>query len=113
MRDWYSMDQLHDEVRPAGRRGPGVENSGDVDMIHHCQGLPLGLEAGDYLARVHAWLNDLEGHAALDRLQLLGHINHSHPSFTNLLEELVRPNLSAELFVGLVDRGAIVNREGR
>ena len=36
-------------------------------MVHQGQGLPLGLEAGDDLPRVHAGLDDLEGHLAADR----------------------------------------------
>ena len=43
------MDQLHDEVGPAGLGGAGVEDAGDVEMVHHGQGLPFGLEAGDDL----------------------------------------------------------------
>ena len=46
-----------------------VEDAGDVDVVHHRQGLPLGLEAGDDLAAVHARLDDLEGDLALHRLR--------------------------------------------
>ena len=49
--DRHAMDQLHDEVRAAAVRGAGIEDLGDVGMVHHGQGLPLGLEAGDDLAR--------------------------------------------------------------
>ena len=37
-------------------------------MVHQGQGLPLGLEAGDDLAAVHARLDDLERDLAADRL---------------------------------------------
>ena len=67
--DRHAVDQLHDEVRQAVGRGPGVEHAGDVDMVHHRQGLPLGLEAGDDLAAVHARLDDLERDLALHRLR--------------------------------------------
>src|SRR5262249_19909017 len=54
------------------------------------QRLPLGLEASDYLAAVHAGLNDLEGDAAFDRLLLLGHVNQSHAALADQFEQLVR-----------------------
>ncbi len=80
------MDQLHDEVRPAGFRRPGVEDAGDVDMVHHGQGLPLGLEAGDDLPGVHARLDDLEGDLALHGAGLLGHVDGAHAAFADLLQ---------------------------
>ena len=46
----------------------GVEHLGDVRMVHHRQRLPLGLEAGDDLPRVHARLDDLQRDPAADRL---------------------------------------------
>ena len=58
-------------------------------MVHHRQGLPLGLEAGDDLAGVHSRLDDLQGDLAADRLPLLGHVDHAHPALANLLQELV------------------------
>ena len=66
--DRHALDQLHDEVRPAGLGGAGVEDPGDVGVVHQGQGLPLGLEPGDDLARVHARLDDLQRHPAADRL---------------------------------------------
>ena len=75
---------------PAGFRGPGVEDAGDVDMVHHGQGLPLGLEAGDDLPAVHARLDDLEGDLALHGLGLLGHVDGAHAALADLLQQLVR-----------------------
>jgi hypothetical protein len=40
-------------------------------------------------ARVHAGLDDLQRHAAPDRLLLLGHEHQTHPSLADLLEQLV------------------------
>ena len=65
--DRDAADQLHDEVGPARVGGAGVEHLGDVGVVHQRQGLPLGLEAGDDLPRVHARLDDLQGHLAADR----------------------------------------------
>ena len=54
--DRNTLDQFHHEVGPARLGGPGVEDLGDVGMIHQCQGLPLGLEARDDLLGVHPGL---------------------------------------------------------
>ena len=59
-------------------------------MVHHRQGLPLGLEAGDDLPRVHARLDDLQRDGPLDRLGLLGHEHDAHAAFADLLQQLVR-----------------------
>ena len=47
--DRHALDQFHDEVGPAGVGGAGVEDPGDVGVVHQGQRLPLGLEAGDDL----------------------------------------------------------------
>ena len=93
--DRHAVDQLHDEVGPAGFRGPGVEDAGDVDVVHHGQGLPLGLEAGDDLPAVHPRLDDLERDLAPDGPGLLGHVDRAHAAFADLLQELVRPDHGA------------------
>ncbi len=74
-------------------------------MVHQRQGLPLGLEAGDDLAGVHAQLDDLQGHAPLDRLALLGRPHGAEAAFTQLLEKFVAVDDRAEFFrVRLVKR---------
>ena len=87
--------EAHREVGTAHRQelpegaDPGpvatVEDPGDVDMVHHRQGLPLGLEAGDHLAAVHARLDDLERGLALHGLGLLGHEDRAHAALADLL----------------------------
>ena len=67
-------------------------------MVHHRQRLPLGLEPGDHLPRVHARLDDLQRHAPLDRLVLLGHEDDAHAAFADLLQQLVGADLGAGLF---------------
>ena len=64
-------------------------------MVHHRQRLPLGLEAGDHLPRVHARLDDLQRHPPLDRLGLLGHVDHAHAPFADLLQQLVGADFRA------------------
>ena len=91
--DGDALDQLHHEVRPASVGAAGIEHAGDVGMVHHRQRLPLGLEAGDHLLAVHARLDDLERDAAADRLLLLGHVDHAHAPFADLLQELVGADL--------------------
>ena len=39
--------------------------------------------------RVHARLDDLQGHLPPDRLGLLGHVDDAHAPFADLLQELV------------------------
>ena len=58
-------------------------------MVHHGQRLPLGLEAGHNLPCVHSQLDDLQRHAAPDRLLLLGHIDNPAAAFADLLQEPV------------------------
>ena len=87
-----ALDQLHDEVGPAGVGGAGVEHPGDVGVVHHRQGLPLGLEAGDHLGGVHPRLDDLDGDLAADGLGLLGHVDDAHAPLADRLEQLVGPD---------------------
>src|SRR5206468_6738035 len=88
--DRHAVDQLHDEVRPTVLGGPGIEDAGDVDVVHYRQGLSFGLEAGDDLLGVHARLDYFERDFALDGLGLLGHVDRAHAAFADLLEQLVR-----------------------
>ena len=48
--DRDALDQLHHEVGAARVGGAGVEDPGDVGVVHQGQGLALGLEAGQHLA---------------------------------------------------------------
>ncbi len=57
--DGHAFDQLHDEVGAPAFRCPRVEHAGDVGMVHQRQGLLLRRKPGDYLASVHARLDDL------------------------------------------------------
>ena len=46
--DRHALDEFHDEVRPAVVGRAGVEDLGDVRVVHQGQRLPLGLEAGEH-----------------------------------------------------------------
>jgi hypothetical protein len=80
LRDRLAFDQFHHEVRPAALRRARVQHLRNVRMVHHRQRLPLGLKPCDHLPRIHPRLDDLKGHAASDRLLLLGHVNDAHDS---------------------------------
>jgi hypothetical protein len=73
-------------------------------MIHDRQRLPLRFEAGDDLVSVHPRLDHFEGHAAANRLGLLGHEHDAKAPFADLLQQLVRADLNAGAFGRLVGR---------
>jgi hypothetical protein len=50
-------------------------------VVHDGERLPFGLEASDDLLRVHAELDDLERHPAVDGLGLLGLEYDPHAPF--------------------------------
>ena len=87
--DRRPFDQLHREIGSSRVGRTGVEHLGDVRMIHQGQGLPLGFEPRHHLARVHAGLDDLQGHFAADGLPLRRHVHDAHAPFANLLQQLV------------------------
>ena len=88
--DRDALDQLHHEVGPARVGGAGVEDLGDVRVVHQGQGLAFGPEPGEHLAAVHAGLDELERDGAPHRLGLLGHVDGAHAPLADRLEELVR-----------------------
>ena len=118
--DVYASDHLHDEVRPAGVGRAGVQHLGDVRVVHQGEGLALGFKAGDDLLRIHARLDDFQGHRSAHRVLLLGDEHEAHAAFTNLLQQLVGADLSAgRLGLGVerarfqAGRGAIQKGTGR
>jgi hypothetical protein len=110
----FGIDQLHHKVRPAFRRGAGIEDASDVGVVHQGQRLPLRLKTRDDLGGIEAALDELDGDAALHRLGLLDHPDRPHAAFAQFLQELVRPQVQAGGF-GQWRRGgvAIVPPAGR
>ena len=98
LRDRGPLDQLHREVRSSRVGRTGIEHLGDVRMIHQGQGLPFGLEPRHHFARVHAGLDDLQGHFAADGFSLRGHVHDAHAAFADLLQQLVGADLGAGVF---------------
>src|SRR5262249_53235551 len=93
-----ATDEFHDEIRVAGGGGAAVKNVSDVGMIHECQRLPLGLEAGDDLARIHSRFKNLQSDLAPNRLGLVCHKDHTEAAFADLLQELIRADDRAGAF---------------
>ncbi len=60
-----------------------------MGVFHQGQGLALRLEAGQDVARVHPRLDQLQGHLAADRPELLGEVDRAHPPLADLLADLV------------------------
>ena len=105
--DRHAFDIFHDEERPAFVGHAAVIDLGDVGVVHQGEGLPLGVEPREDLARIHARLDELEGHAALDRLGLLGDPDGPHATFADLLQQLVTAgdDDSRPLTTRSIDRG--------
>ena len=61
-----TVDQFHHKVGTALLRSARVEDTGDVDMVHHGQSLFLDIEASDDLSGVHSRIDHLDRDAALD-----------------------------------------------
>ncbi len=87
--DRGSLDELHDEIRTTVWRSAGVEDLGNVRMVHDRKRLALGLEPAQHAAGIHTRLDELERHPALDRIQLVGDPDLAHAPLTNLFEQLV------------------------
>ena len=71
---------------PFGGRA-GVEDLGDVRVVHHRQRLALVGEAGEHLGGVHPELDDLERHAPANGFTLLGEIHRAHTPFAQGLDD--------------------------
>src|SRR6185369_3612229 len=88
-----------DEVGPTIFCRAGVMHLGDVRVVHHRQRLPLGFEATDHLAGVHARPDHLERDAAADWPLLLGEEHDAEATFADLLEQLVSSDGRAGVYV--------------
>ena len=89
LRDGDALDVVHDDEGPAALGLAAVEHLGDVGVVHQSQGLALHLEARQDGPRVHPRLDELHGHLAADRLDLLGRPDRAHAPFADCLEQLV------------------------
>jgi hypothetical protein len=87
LRDRHALDAFHDKVRPAAGGDASVEHLGDVGVIHDGKGLPLGVEARQHVAAVHAELDELHCNGALDRVFLLRGVDDPHAALADLRGE--------------------------
>jgi hypothetical protein len=83
--DGHPADQFHHEIGTAAVGGARLPHLCDFGVVHHRQRLPLGLEAGNDLAAVHARLDDLDRHLPPHGLRLLGHEHDAHAPLADLL----------------------------
>lgn len=60
-------------------------------MIHQRQSLPFNLEARYNLVRVHPYLDELQRDPSSNRRRLLRQIDHTHPTFAQLLQDRSAP----------------------
>ena len=88
---------LHDEEGAPVAAGTGIEDPGCRWVIHQRESLALGCEPSDYLAAVHAALDQFERHLALHRLGLLGQPDFAHAAPSELALEPVVADRSSRL----------------
>src|SRR5206468_684934 len=75
-----SIDVLHGDVRHPFARRPGIEDLGDVLVVHEREGLALLLEPRDEDCGVELGPDQLEGDLAMKRRILLCEIDLPHSS---------------------------------
>ena len=103
------LDVLHDEVRTPVRRRAAVEQPRDVRMIERRDDLSLGPEAPDEILAVHAALHQLQRDPLAVRVVgAHGQKDRAHAAASDLLQDLVRADLGADVVVASVlSRGAV------
>jgi hypothetical protein len=89
LRNRNAAHQLHDEVGASAFGHIRVEHFGDIRVVHQGQGLPLGLEAGQHLAGIHAGLDNFQRDLAADRFFLFGDVNVAHAALAQQLSKLI------------------------
>ena len=110
--DGVALDEFHDEERAAGVGRASVEDAGDVGVVHERQRLPLGREAADHLASVHAGLDDFDRDPPYHRMQLLGRRWQFH-FHRQRRRRLVRAVVGRHLQHVLAGCGELRGRDGR
>lgn len=108
LRDGASLDVLHREVGVALLARAGVVDLGDAGVVHDGEGLALGLEAVDDLARGHARLDDLERDVALEGDGLRGEVDGAEPA----LAEDPLDGVAADAGAGALGPGGAAGASG-
>ena len=99
-RDRNPADEFHHEIGTPGGGAAGIINFGDIGVVHHREGLALGVEARDDGLGVHAEFDHLQREAAAHRFLLLGHPDHAAATFADLLQEPIATDPVARFFLG-------------
>ena len=58
-------------------------------MVHEGESLAFGLKSGHHLTGIHAHLDQLERHPAVNRLLLFGQPHLAHAAFADQLQKLI------------------------
>ncbi len=82
-------DQFHHKIRLPRRGRPGIEDTRDLRMVHHRQGLPLGLETSDHFRRIHPGFDQLQSHPPPHRMLLFGDINLPESPFADRFHQAI------------------------
>ena len=96
--DRNAFDQFHHEVGSTGVSGSGVEDFGDVGMVHHRERLAFGLKAGDDVFGVHPEFDDFEGDVSADGFLLFGHEDRPHAALRDKLKDLISTDDGSRAF---------------
>ena len=87
--DGAALHQLHREKWRPHVRLAGVEHLGDVRVLHDGERLLLNREPAEDVGGGHAGLEQLDGHEAVQRLNLLRTVNQAETAFTELVQQAV------------------------
>jgi hypothetical protein len=82
-----SIHELHHEERLPRLSGAAVVDAGGTGMVHERERLPLGVEPGQDRTRIHADLDQLQGHHPVHRRRLVGEVDGTHPSLAEDFEQ--------------------------
>lgn len=105
-------NKFHHKIGPAGFGRTGIEYLRDAGIVHQCERLSFSFKPGYDTLRVHARLDNLQGHPSTNRLFLFGDEYDAAASFSDLLQQLVPVDQIPGLFPGtdfgprLVERGS-------
>nr|WP_235908641.1 hypothetical protein [Roseiconus nitratireducens] len=95
LRDWNSVDEFHDEVRPSILGDPRVQDPRDVVVVHHRQSLLLSAKPVQNLLGIHPRLDELQCYLAANRMFLLRPIHDTESAFAELFLDLIAADRSA------------------
>ena len=84
-----TMNQFHHKEWLVAVRHSGIQNSGDIGVIHQRQRLALLLEPSQHGFGIHPGLNELQSNPPFHRFGLLSNPHLSHSAFANFFPQNV------------------------